>query len=127
MSLTLTLLPGQLAVGRMDADDPVPRWVFDLTFWSVTRTGAELSITAPREAFPPGIPLEGGWRAFEVQGPLDFSLTGILSGIAAPLAKAGISIFAISTYDTDYVLVKETQLEPAKAVLTAAGFILQEK
>ena len=66
--------------------------------------------------------VEDGWRAFKVLGPLDFSLTGILSAIAAPLAEAGISIFALSTYDTDYVLVRAHALDSACAVLSAAGY-----
>lgn len=65
--------------------------------------------------------LETGWRALKVEGPLDFNLTGILAGIANPLARAGISIFAISTFDTDYVLVREVQLDNALAALRSAG------
>jgi hypothetical protein len=70
---------------------------------------------------PADVRAERGWRAFKVEGPLDFSLTGILSRIAAPLTDAGVSIFAISTFDTDYVLVRESALEKAKRALTDSG------
>ena len=73
------------------------------------------------DAVPPGVPASRPWRAIRVAGPLDFELTGILSSIAAPLAECGVSIFALSTYDTDYVLVREESLDRAVAALTAAG------
>ena len=88
---------------------------------SVTRTAAELSIVAPSAAVPPEVRAERDWRALRVAGPLDFALTGILASLAAPLADAGVSIFALSTYDTDYVLVRHPQLDVALAALRAAG------
>ena len=75
----------------------------------------------PAADAPAGATVERGWRALGVLGPLDFGLTGILASIAAPLAAAGVSIFAISTYDTDYVLVRETALATAVDALRAAG------
>src|SRR4051794_6196062 len=87
------------------------------TFFSLTRTPDEISIVAPQECVPDGIKCERGWRALKVEGPLDFSLTGVLVSVCAPLAEAGISVFAISTYETDYVLVREAQWEDAVAVL----------
>lgn len=87
----------------------------------MTRTPTETSIVC--EA--PPVEGEPGWRALMVEGPLDFSLTGILAGIAAPLAAAGISIFAISTFDTDYVLVKEARIDEATTVLRAAGYSVE--
>jgi uncharacterized protein len=123
-ALSLTVLPQRLAMSRLSPDENPPPWVFAQSFWSVTRTAQELSVVAPEAAFPSEWKIEGGWRALQVQGPLDFSLTGILSGISHPLAGAGISIFAISTYDTDFILVKEEKLDAAKIVLVQNGFII---
>lgn len=100
----------------------VPTWASNARgFRSITSTGDELSIVCDSSAVPPGVLCEAGWRAFKIAGPLDFALTGILASIAGPLAEAGVSIFAISTYDTDYVLVKETNVGKAVLVLHAAG------
>ena len=88
---------------------------------SVTRTPDELSIVCSEASVPPTARAQRGWRALEVQGPLDFSLTGVLAALTAPLAQARISIFALSTYDTDYLLVPGEDLARACATLTAAG------
>lgn len=116
----LTILPDALAVCRLAADD-APAWLPSEGFVSVTRTAAELSVVCAEAAVPEGVRREGGWRAFVVEGPLDFGLTGILASIAAPLAEAGISIFAISTFDTDYVLVKAEKLHAAAEALEHTG------
>ena len=97
---------------------PIPEWAHS-GFFSMTRTPDELSIVCNEEIVPDGVACEKGWHCLQVKGPLDFALTGILASLAAPLAEAGISIFAISTYDTDYFLVKE--LDRAIAVLFKAG------
>ena len=120
-TLTLSILPDLLAVCRLLAHDPIPAWAAHSAFFSVTRTADELSIVCDVQQVPPGVHCEQPWRAFKVEGPLPFELTGILLAIAAPLADAGISIFALATFDTDYVLVRDTQFEQAKAVLIAAG------
>jgi len=124
-SLILNVLPQRLALSRLTPEENPPGWVFAQSFWSITRTAQELSIVAPEAAFPPEWKIEGGWRALQVQGPLDFSLTGILASICQPLADAGIPIFAISTYDTDFILVKEDRLENAKIILVKNGFIIR--
>lgn len=105
--LTLTLLAGELAVARLDAGQGVPGWV-DWTdpLVSVTRTPEELSVVCADSRVPEGVQAERGWRAFKVEGPLDFALTGILARLTAPLAEANIPVFAVSTYDTDYLLVR---------------------
>jgi hypothetical protein len=90
-------------------------------FASVTRTAHELSLVCAESAVPQGIQCEPGWRIFKIEGPLDFALTGILASVAQPLAEAGISIFTISTYDTDYVMVQERDVEKAAHALAAAG------
>jgi uncharacterized protein len=115
------VLAGELAVCRLPAEAPVPSLPDDAALSSVTRTADELSVVCPVAAAPPGARVEPGWRALQVAGPLDFALTGILAAIAAPLAQAGIAIFATSTYDTDYVLVREAALPAAVEALRRAG------
>jgi hypothetical protein len=123
-TVRLSLLPEHLAVCRLDARAELPPWAMHGAFWCVARTSEELSIVAEERSVPEGVRCERGWRGLKVAGPLDFGLTGILAAIAAPLAQAEISIFAVSTFDTDYVLVRQTQLEPAVAVLRVAGHTL---
>lgn len=117
---TLSLLPGRFAVCRLAAGNPAPAWATG-PFVSITRTAVELSIVCAEECVPAGTKCETGWRVFEVAGPLEFSLTGVLAAIAAPLTAAGVSIFAVSTFDTDYVLVKGTDLARAADALRIAG------
>lgn len=124
--LTLSILPGPLAICRLAPAEPIPAWALLGGFFSVTRTADELSIVCPQERVPPQVQAERGWRALKVTGPLDFALTGILAGLSGVLAGAGISLFAISTYDTDYVLVKIEKLEGARAALANAGYIIQD-
>jgi uncharacterized protein len=119
--LSLELLAIRLAVCRLDRDSPAPGWAMSEDFFSITRTGEELSIVCREVLVPEGIRAERGWRALRVGGVLDFSQVGILAGVASPLAEAGISLFALSTFDTDYLLVKEHDLGRAIAVLAAAG------
>lgn len=88
---------------------------------AVTVTPAEISIVCPEEHTPEGARREDGWRALEVAGPLDFALTGILAALTVPLAEAAVSVFAVSTYDTDYLLVRAGELVEAVRVLEAAG------
>ncbi len=123
-TLTLTILPERLAICQLPADDYLPTTLGRVRFWSVTRTDEGYSIVLPEESVPAGWKTETGWRCLKVQGPLDFSLTGVLASITTPLAEAKVSIFAISTYDTDYILVKENDLEKAKRALQASGHTL---
>jgi hypothetical protein len=121
MGLTLELLPLKLAVSRLGPKEAIPGWVPTLGFCSITRTPEELSVVCDQSAVPLGTSAERDWVALKVRGPLDFGLTGILSSIAHPLAQARISIFAVSTFDTDYVLVKGRNLAQTIALLTGAG------
>ncbi len=124
----LRLLPGRYAVCRLRPDAPVPQWALrpGSTFSCVMRTPEELSVVCQEAAVPPFVNLaEKGWRAFQLVGPVPFTTTGVISSLTAPLAAAGVGVFVLSTYDTDYVMVKEANLEKAQAALQAAGFTLQ--
>ena len=114
-----------LAVCRLDADRDVPPWVDrSRAFMSVTRTFDELSVVCAFDDVPGGVAMEGPWRALRVQGPLVMTLIGVVAALANPLAVAGISIFAISTFDTDYILVHEPDFEAAVGALTQAGHVV---
>jgi hypothetical protein len=117
----LRLLPDRFAVCRLAADSAVPAWEAGGVLSSITRTPDELSVVCAEGLAPEGTRCDGGWRIFQVAGPLDFSLTGVLAAIAGPLADAGVSVFALSTFDTDYVMVKEENLAKAVEALRAAG------
>jgi hypothetical protein len=117
----LHVLAGDYAIFRLPAQAPIPPWALDGPFVSLTRTEHELSLVVREANAPPGFAGEGGWALLQVAGPLDFALTGVLASLTAPLAAAGISLFAISTFDTDYLLVKRTALAGACAALRVAG------
>ncbi|PIS17200.1 MAG: ACT domain-containing protein [Candidatus Nealsonbacteria bacterium CG09_land_8_20_14_0_10_42_14] len=117
--LTLSILPEVLGICRFDEKSPIPDWAKDISFCSITRTADELSVVCPQDEIPAGVLAEKNRRAFKVEGPLGFSLTGIVSSLSKPLAEAGISIFYISTYETDYLLVEEKNLAKAVEVLSA--------
>jgi uncharacterized protein len=120
--LKLTVTEESLSICRLEREDALPRWAWTGPFVSVTRTEQELSVVCAASAVPEGVQAEPGWRALRVEGPLDFSLTGILAGLTDPLAKASIGIFALSTFDTDYLLVPERHLRRAVEVLRSSGY-----
>jgi len=122
MPIQLSVLTTALAVCRFKPTAPIPANVFTLAFWSITRTADELSLVVPSEAVQPNWNSEPGWQALKIEGTLDLSLVGVLAAIASPLAQARVSIFVISTYNTDYILVKAAQLEKAVEALRKAGF-----
>jgi hypothetical protein len=117
----LSLPPDRLAVCQLAPEAPIPAWAATTGFSSITRTRDELSIVCPEVVVPKGVKQEAGWRMLKVEGPLDFTLTGVLASIASPLAQAGISIFPLSTFNTDYVLVKDADVTEAVQALQAAG------
>jgi uncharacterized protein len=119
--LSLSILPETYAVARLEPTAPAPGWAAGGAFTSVTRTADELSIVCREDSVPGDVASSRGWRALKVAGPLDFGLSGILSSLASPLAAAGVSIFAVSTHDTDYVLVRDESLGRAVQALTEAG------
>jgi hypothetical protein len=122
--LTLIILPGIYVVCRLPADAAFPAWASgDLV--SVTRTTDELSVVCREDTVPGGVRCERGWRCLRVAGTLDFSLVGVLASLLVPLAGAGVGVFLISTFDTDYVLVREVELARATEALRAAGHAVQ--
>ena len=120
--MNLSLQKDRLAVCQLAPDAAIPAWAAGkVSFSSISRTSEELSIVCPEGVVPKDVKAEAGWRVFKLDGPLDFALTGILASVAAPLAQAGVSIFALSTYHTDYVLVKDQKAGEAVNALKAAG------
>ncbi len=120
--MNLKILDKDFAVCRLSAESIIPDWALPSSFLSISRTPTELSIVCEGELVPLDVKSEKGWRILKVEGTLDFSLTGILASIANPLSQAKISIFAISTFDTDYVLVKQLSLGQACDALKSSGF-----
>lgn len=121
MPLSLTLEPWRLAVCQLPRDSGVPPWALGGPFFSVTQTPTEISIVCLESQVPEGVRLEPGWRCLAVEGPLPFELTGALASLAVPLARAGVSLFSISTFDTDYLLVREANVRTAVEALQSEG------
>jgi len=107
---TLTTLPDNYAVCRLDADAALPPWATASSFFSITRTPDELSIVCLHSSVPQGIRCERDWRCLHLAGQIPFTRVGVLASLVQPLAEEGISVFAISTFDTDYLLVKAADL-----------------
>ena len=122
--LVLKVLDGGYSIHRLDPDGDVPAMVFAGEFSFVAHTDDELSVVCPSDIPLESSKVEPGWSCLKVLGPLGFDLTGILSGISSALAQAHISIFAVSTYDTDYVLVRSDDLDRTRNTLQQAGYRL---
>jgi uncharacterized protein len=128
ITLQFSLLEGRFAVCRFAADSEVPTWTFGTgQLMSVTRTADELSIVCIENRVPLEIKAERGWLCLKLHGPFPFSETGILTAFVKPLSNRGISIFAISTFDTDYVLIKEESWSNARKALEEAGHELTSR
>lgn len=121
---TLQLLDIFFDIHSFTPQTPVPEQVFAAKVFFIGKTLDELSIVVPQDIKLDSLEVEEDWRAFEVLGPLDFSLTGILSNISAVLAEQKISIFAISTFDTDYILVKKDTVDASIRALTANDYVV---
>jgi hypothetical protein len=126
MSLRLRVLPGRLAVARLPGTAALPGWADGPGLVSITRREGELSIVCAEARVPAEVRAERGWRAVEVEGPLDFQELGVMHGLTGPLAGAGVSVLAISTYDTDVLVVREETLARAVEALRAAGYAVDE-
>ena len=120
-SFDLTLKPGSYSIVRLGPRAKVPAWALGKGLHSVTRTASELSIVCRQERVPARARREDGFRCLEVDGPLPFDATGVLSSLAAPLARARIPILAISTFDTDLLFVRDPNLGSAVRALERAG------
>jgi hypothetical protein len=123
-SFTLEVLPGSFAICRLDANADVPDWASgDIV--SITRTPDELSIVCSKDNVPHDIRAETGWRCLRMHGPLDFSMVGVIASLTGTLAAANISVFVISTFSTDYLLVKKSDLKAAVESLGEAGHAIR--
>ena len=121
MNLVLTMLAETFCVHRLDPEAAVPPSALHSPFVAITRTEDELSLVLPASVEIESDRSDTGWACFKVEGPLEFSLVGILADIAGVLAEADIPIFALSTFDTDYILVKREQVHAAQEALTSSG------
>ncbi|MGA9799554.1 MAG: ACT domain-containing protein [Terriglobales bacterium] len=121
MPLKFRRLPASFAICRLPADAAASELPATSVFASVTRTAEELSIVCPTDQAPANAKCESPWTCFKLEGPFPFALTGVLASFIDPLAQHGVPIFAVSTFDTDYVLVKEEHVAAALEALRAAG------
>ena len=119
--MKLLTLDELYAIVRLHPDAGLPEWATMGQFWSVTRSETELSVVCREDDVPADASAERGWCALEVAGPLDFSLTGVVASLVTPLAEAEVPIFVLSTFDSDYVLVRELDLARAVDALRDAG------
>jgi len=120
-AVTLDIIPGRYAICRLNAAATAPAWAVGGAFSSITRTATELSIVCLTDNVPADVEAQRGYRALAVRGPLDFGLIGLVAQLSATLAAVAISIFVVSTYDTDYLLVRDADLDRAAAALRDAG------
>jgi len=114
-------LPETFAICRLPTEDGIPTWAVSGILFSVTRTPNELSIVCPQVNLPERASADRGWRCLMLEGPFELNEVGVMAAITRPLADAGVSIFAISSYSTDYLLIKEEQLDKAVSALAASG------
>jgi hypothetical protein len=125
--LNLILLPGPYAVCRLPPD-VVPAWAtlpLPEHLVSITRTSNEVTVVCPADAVPAGVRCEKGWQCLRVAGTLDFSLVGVLASLLVPLAEAGVSVFCLSTFDTDYILIREQDLPRGTEAWQVAGHAIE--
>lgn len=122
-SHTLEVLPGTFAICRLDASAEVPRWATG-EIVSITRTADELSVVCTHDNVPQNVQSEAGWRCLRVAGPLDLSMVGVIASLTGTLAAARISVFVASTFDTDYLLVRDTDLEASVEAMRSEGHVI---
>lgn len=124
-SLRLLGVAGTFAVCKLPPGAPVPTWATSGDLFSVTRTPEELSLVCRQETVPKGVMCERNWRSLRVAGSMPFTLVGVLAALTVPVARAGVGVFALSTFDTDYLLVKAADWEKAIAALRTAGHVVE--
>ena len=112
-------MPEKLGICHLSKNIPIPEWAGKTFFCSITRTRTELSVVCPQMKIPAGVMFEKDWRAFRLEGDLDIGSVGVIVALSKPLAKAGISIFNVSTYETNYLLVEDKNLNKAKRILSS--------
>jgi len=122
--IRLQAIPEKFAICKLPPKARIPTWAMSGKFWSVTRTATELSVVCEQSRVPSRAAAERNWRILQVVGPLPFEMVGVLSSLTSPLAKGGLSIFAISTFETDLLLVREESLEKACRILEKAGHMV---
>jgi len=127
LKVKFSILPETFAICRLDREAPVPDWAAGDSLSSITRTAEELSIVCPQTRVPEEIKRNDGWRCLKIEGILDFSLTGVIANLTRPLGNEGISVLVISTYNTEYLLLKEQHLEKAITVLAHSGHGFQRE
>jgi len=117
-----SVIPGTWAILKLPPSDPMPAWATEATgFVAITRTAEELSLIVPRERIPAGVDAPVDWSLIKVHGPFSFAAVGVLASFGTPLANAGVSIIAVSTHDTDYILVRSGDEGAARQCLILAG------
>ena len=119
--LILSTILDRFAICQLTPQSPVPEWVYDSGFFSITRTHEELSIICPEANVPENIISNCGWRVLKIEGQFDFNEIGVLNSITTPLAKAQISLLTISIFNTDYILIQESCFDQARLILKSAG------
>ena len=124
MTFTLEPLSGVFAICRLDPDVAIPDWAQG-DFTSIARTRDELSVICRKEHVPDGVRCDAGWRCLRLVGQFDLSEIGVLAALTKPLAKANISVFVIGTFDTDYLMVRESSVDAAVKALEGAGHSMQ--
>jgi uncharacterized protein len=121
-TLRFSLIPESFAICRLNPRSAIPEWALrPATFTSITRTSDELSIVCPENHIPPDLKSDVGWLCLKLEGPFPFSMTGVLTSFINPLSSNQVPIFAVATFDTDYVLIKQEFWEAASAALESAG------
>lgn len=119
-----SLLQDTFAICRMDKNASLPGWAVGGEFWSVSRTPDELSVVCPQGSVPADVDHEAGWKCLKVDSPFQFDLAGMILSMAAPLAEAEMDLFVVATHDSDYLMVREKDLERTTAEIARAGFSL---
>ena len=119
--LSLTLLPDAVAICRLEPTGQIPEWALASDWWSITRTSEELSVVCAESCVPADVASSRGWRALKFDGPLPLDQTGILASVTAPLAAARVSVFALATFSTDFVLIPAAHQPAAIDALERAG------